>query len=68
MEYAERAVRWLNAQGHEKIGTDGTSKGSEMTLVAASILPSLSCVVVRVPSHFVSEGLSGSCKDKAQAA
>ena len=34
VEYAERAVRWLNAQGYEKIGTDGTSKGSEMALVA----------------------------------
>ena len=65
VEYVERAVSWLKVQGYEKIGIDGTSKGSEMALVAASILPSLSCVIVRVPSHFVSEGLSGSGKDKA---
>ena len=42
------------------IGIDGTSKGSEMALLAASMFPELSCAIVRVPSHFVSEGLSGS--------
>ena len=65
VEYVERAIAWLKQQGYEKIGIDGTSKGSEMALVAASLFPALSCVIVRVPSHFVSEGLSGSGKDKA---
>ena len=36
-----------------------------MALIAASLFPELSCVIVRVPSHFVSEGLSGSGKNKA---
>ncbi len=65
VEYAESAVHWLKKQGYQKIGIDGTSKGSEMALIAASMFPDLSCVIVRVPSHFVSEGLSGSGKDKA---
>ena len=65
VEYVEKAIAWLKAQGYQKIGIDGTSKGSEMALVAASLFPALSCVIVRVPSHFVSEGLSGSGKNKA---
>ena len=65
VEYVERAIAWLKARDYEKIGIDGTSKGSEMALVAASLFPELSCVIVRVPSHFVSEGLSGSGSGKA---
>ena len=65
VEYVERAIDWLKARGYARIGIDGTSKGSEMALVAASRFPELSCVIVRVPSHFVSEGLSGSGKNKA---
>ncbi|MBQ8995988.1 MAG: hypothetical protein IJ091_09245 [Oscillospiraceae bacterium] len=65
VEYVEKAISWLKTQGYEKIGIDGTSKGSEMALVAASMFADLSCVIVRVPSHFVSEGLSGSGKNKA---
>lgn len=65
VEYVEKAIAWLKEQGYEKIGIDGTSKGSEMALLAASMFSDLSCVIARVPSHFVSEGLSGSGKDKA---
>ncbi|MBR4164568.1 MAG: hypothetical protein IKR11_13685 [Solobacterium sp.] len=65
VEYVERAVAWLKEQGYQKIGIDGTSKGSEMALIAASLFSDISCVIVRVPSHFVSEGLSGSGKNKA---
>lgn len=65
VEYVESAITWLKNQGYQKIGIDGTSKGSEMALIAASLFPDISCVIVRVPSHFVSEGLSGSGKNKA---
>ncbi len=65
VEYVEAAIKWLKQQGYQKIGIDGTSKGSEMALIAASMFPDLSCVIVRVPSHFVSEGLSGNGKNKA---
>lgn len=63
-EYVEHAVDWLKNQGYAQIGVDGMSKGSEMALVAASMFPEISCVIARVPSHFVSEGLSGSGKNK----
>ena len=65
VEYVEKAIGWLKKRGYEQVGIDGTSKGSEMALVAASLFPELSCVIVRVPSHFVSEGLAGSGKNKA---
>ena len=65
VEFVEKAIAWLKEQGYKQIGIDGTSKGSEMALIAASLFPELSCVIVRVPSHFVSEGLSGSGKNKA---
>lgn len=63
-EYVEAAIQWLKQQGYQKIGIDGTSKGSEMALIAACMFPDLSSVIARVPSHFVSEGLSGSGKNK----
>ena len=64
VEYVERAIEWLKEKGYRKIGIDGTSKGSEMALIAASMFPELSCVIARVPSYFVSEGLSGNGKSK----
>ena len=64
VEYVEKAIHWLRNQGYQKIGIDGTSKGSEMALLAASMFPDISCVIARVPSHFVSEGLSGKGKSK----
>ena len=65
LEFVEKTAAWLKKLGYKQIGIDGTSKGSEMALIAASLFPELSCVIVRVPSHFVSEGLSGSGKNKA---
>ena len=48
VEYVENAIAWLKKQGYERIGVDGMSKGSEMALVAASMVPELSCVIARV--------------------
>ena len=60
VEFVEKAIGWLKKQGYKQIGIDGTSKGSEMALVAASLFSDLSCVIVRVPAlrHFLLE-LSG---------
>ncbi len=58
VEYVERAVQWLKNQGYQKIAIDGTSKGSELALLAASMFSDISCVIARVPSYFVSEGLT----------
>ena len=65
VEYVEHAICWLKEQGYERIGIDGMSKGSEIALVAASMFSDISCVIVRVPSYFVSEGLVGKGKNKA---
>ncbi len=34
LEYVEYAIRWLKKLGYRKIGIDGTSKGSELALLA----------------------------------
>lgn len=57
IEYIENAIRWLRDKGYERIGIDGTSKGSEIALLSASMFSELSCVIARVPSYFISEGL-----------
>ena len=41
VEYVEKAAAWLKKQGYKQIGIDGTSKGSEMALIAASLFPEL---------------------------
>jgi len=64
VEYVENAVKWLKARGYRRVGIDGMSKGSEMALLAASMLPDISLVTARVPSHFISEGLTGRGKGK----
>ncbi|MCR4867247.1 MAG: hypothetical protein K5921_09990, partial [Lachnospiraceae bacterium] len=62
VEYVENAIKYLKEQGYRKIGIDGASKGSEMALVAGSLLSDISCVIARVPSYYVSEGLAGKGK------
>ncbi|HBZ03990.1 MAG TPA: hypothetical protein DEO83_09295 [Lachnospiraceae bacterium] len=64
VEYVENAIKYLKEQGYRKIGIDGASKGSEMALVAGSLLSDISCVIARVPSYYVSEGLAGKGKRK----
>ena len=64
VEYVENAIKWLKEQGFQRIGIDGMSKGSEMALLSASMFSELSCVIARVPSYFVSEGLFGKGKSK----
>lgn len=59
LEYVESAIAWLKEQGFEKIAVDGISKGSEYALLAASRFDGISCVIARVPSYFVSEGMIG---------
>ena len=55
----DRLISLLKEQGFEKIAVDGISKGSEYALLAASRFDDISCVIARVPSYFVSEGMIG---------
>ena len=64
VEYVEKAIIYLKRLGYEKIGIDGTSKGSEMALLAGTMFPEITCVIARVPTYFISEGLSGKGKNK----
>ncbi|MBR6149347.1 MAG: hypothetical protein IKQ44_13460 [Lachnospiraceae bacterium] len=64
VEFVEKAIAYLKEMGYQKIGIDGASKGSEMALIAGSMFDEISCVIARVPSYFVSEGLSGKGKNR----
>lgn len=59
LETIEKAIGWLKKQGYQKIGIDGISKGTEYAMCAAVEFSEISCVILRTPSYFVSEGLRG---------
>lgn len=57
VDYAEKAVHWLkNTQGIEKIAMTGASTGAGYTLVCASLIPEITCVIPVVPFDYVMEG------------
>ncbi len=59
VEYAEKAVNWLkNTQGIEKIAMTGASTGAAYTLVCASLISDITCVIPVVPFDYVMEGTS----------
>ena len=58
IEYIDCAVSYLKQQGYRKIGIQGLSKGTEYAVLAAAENPDISCVILKTPSWFVSEGLS----------
>jgi len=55
----EKAVGWLKEQGYERIYVYGISKGGELALLAASLIPGISGVVAISPMHCVWSGLVG---------
>lgn len=57
LEIIGSAMDWLKKNGYQKIGIEGVSKGAEYALAAAIAYPELSCVIVKTPSWFYSEGL-----------
>lgn len=58
LEYMERAIAWLKKRGYDRIIADGISRGSEYVLYAAAVMPEIHGVIARVPSYFISEGLT----------
>ena len=52
-------IKKLKAMGYRKIGVEGVSKGAELALAAAIQYPEISCVILKTPSWFYSEGLTG---------
>ncbi len=51
------AVAWLKENGYRNIGMQAVSKGSEYALTVAAMCSDVSCVIVKSPSYFCSEGL-----------
>ena len=57
LSYIGNAIRWLKEKGYEKIALEGISKGAEYAAAAAIKYPEISCVILKAPSYFYSEGL-----------
>lgn len=57
VEYVEKAVAELKANGYTKIGIQGASTGAGYALLCASLIPEISCTVAPVPYDYVMEGM-----------
>lgn len=57
VEYVEKAVLELKANGFEKIAIQGASTGAGYALLCASLIPDISCTVAPVPYDYVMEGM-----------
>lgn len=59
LENIKEAIDWLIKLGYERIGIEGCSKGAEYAAAAAIAFHELSCVILKIPSWFYSEGMNG---------
>jgi dienelactone hydrolase len=59
VEYIGKVIQWLKKCGYEKIGIEGFSKGTEYAMACAVAYPEITCVILKTPSWFYSEGLAG---------
>ncbi len=57
IETIQEAMIFLQDKGYQKIGIQGISKGAEYALAAAIEYEEISCVILKTPSWFYSEGL-----------
>lgn len=57
VEYVERAVAELKANGFEKIAIHGISIGAGYALLCASLIHDISCTIATVPYDYVMEGM-----------
>jgi dienelactone hydrolase len=58
IETIQAAVVWLKDNGYSKVGIYGVSKGAELALTAASLLPQIELVIAVSPSCCVFEGIA----------
>ena len=58
IEIIQSAVTWLKDNGYSKVGIYGISKGAELALVSASLLPQIEFVIAVSPSCCVFEGIA----------
>lgn len=65
VDYVEKAVHWLRAKPEiEKVAMTGASTGGGYTLLCASLIPEITCVVTVVPFDYVLEGSTKNMKRK----
>lgn len=57
VEYVERAVKELKANGFSKIALHGMSTGAGYALLCASLIPEISCTIATVPYDYIMEGM-----------
>ena len=63
VDYVEKAIKWLKEeQGIEKIAMTGVSTGAAYTLLCASLISDITCVVPVVPYEYVMEGTNSKNK------
>ena len=63
IDYVEKAVKWLKEEkGINKIAMTSASTGAGYTLLAASLIPEISCVIPVVPFDHVLEGTTNNFK------
>lgn len=63
VDYVEKAVKWLKEeQGIEQIAMTGASTGAGYTLLCASLIPDITCVIPVVPYDYVMEGTTSNNK------
>ena len=55
----EKAIQWLKNKGYEKIILYGISKGAELALLCASLMPDICGVVALSPIHCIWGGMHG---------
>lgn len=57
VDYVEKAVHWLlDKKGVKRIAMTGISTGSAYTLLSASLIPEITCVIPVVPYDHILEG------------
>lgn len=65
VDYAEKAVHWLlEKPGIEKVAMTGPSTGGGYTLLCASLISEITCVIPVVPFDHVFEGITKDTKRK----
>lgn len=57
IEIIQTAIHYLKQKGYEKVGIYGVSKGAEMALTAASLIPEIDFVIAVSPAAYVFEGI-----------
>ena len=58
LENIKVTIEWLKTLGYQKIGIEGCSKEAEYAAAAAIAFHELSCVILKIPSWFYSEGMN----------